>query len=581
MSWTIKGESGKALDETVRSLDSLGEIGARLTLASLDSDLFEATIATEDAAATGALIPDEGQQVELFHDSVRRFKGNITIPRVQIRQISITAEGPWWWMQRIQLTQDQDDAEGTTDARPSFVFPTQDLKTSITDLINRAITDGVPITLGTIDDMFTFPRITLSQMSYAQALAELMRIVPDAVAWFDYTGTGNPSLNVSRRGNMSTTTIALGTDNVEELDVWPRLDLEVKQVEVVGVERDSTTGDATWNSQASGTPTTGKNQIVVISGPEVNDFLPEEKDSQIELKTFAMPTGGTALSSLTESSTHSATDAGADILAFVKDREPIIAGFIREFGSDFGDYLIVSNGGRFNVSNFTSGSLNGAPRQDLDKPNLVSTESTSGLYVVSNQEQVPDWLADENGLTVVRASLTGWLRYTRYPEEDAPDFWQWIGDRAVRQMTGYLPNVSGQTSGEFQRNTFFEFSIPAILVSQAYATLTTVYRQWAFDYIQPPAGLAGNLQGAQDWIPHEGRIRTVADEVDGSPDLNKGINISNGRASLATMKALPKSIVYEIQRGRKTTNLGPPARADFGTLANRFKRHPKDNITYL
>jgi hypothetical protein len=139
MSWSIKGEAGAALDATVRTLASLNVDSAKLTLTSLDADKFEWTAATANATGTGTIVPDAGQLVEVFYSGVRRFRGHVTIPRVSTGRVSVTCEGPWWWMTRIALTQVQADDTAATATRPSYVVPTQSLKTSLEALIDRAI----------------------------------------------------------------------------------------------------------------------------------------------------------------------------------------------------------------------------------------------------------------------------------------------------------------------------------------------------------------------------------------------------------------------------------------------------------
>lgn len=582
MSWTIKGEAGATLDATVRTLESLNINFAGLTLTSLDSDVFEWSAAASDAAGTGTIVPDPGQVVEVFYAGTRRFRGHVTIPRVRTGSVEVTVEGPWWWWQRIQLTQLQADDESNTSERPSYVFPTQSLKTSIEALIDRAIANGVPIIRGSVAAMFDFPRITLSEKSCAQALAELMSICPDAVAYYDYSAASgtNPTLNIARRGSMPSSTLTVGTDTVEEIDLQPRLDLEVAQVKIGSMTRNATTGANQWATQTSGTATPGKNQLIVVSGPEVNDFLPKDASNTVQVKSFAMPTGGVSLSTLTNTSPHRTASITGDARTFVLANDERIATLIRAHGAAFQNYAYLSNGGRYLVSNYTTGNLTGALGINLDRPELVSRDDTSGLYVIMSGGIIPDWLKEENGYTIVNATLTGWIRYTRNDQTTEPAIWDSAKGFADYSLVGYEANVTS-TAGYYQYNLFYSVSIPCKLISANLSTLTTIYRAWAYDYINPPAGLAAALLGAQNWVPYEGRILTVGDAVDGAQDLLKKWNVAGTIAAHASMGALPKSIQYDITRGRKIINLGSPARVDFGTLAARFKRHPKDNIIYL
>lgn len=581
MSWTIKGESGAALDATVRALDAVNFQAARLTLTSLDTDKFEWKAATLNATGAGTTVPDLAQLVEVYESGVRRFRGHVTAPRIGIDSVQVICEGAWWWMDRIALTSSQTDETGATGERVSYVFPTQDLKTSIEALIDRAIANGVPIIRGTVAAMFVFPRITLSEMSCAQALAQLLSIVPDAVAHFDYSGAGNPILNITRRGSMSASTVTVGTDAVEDIDLLPRLDLEVKKVTIQSVTRNATTGFNTWATQTSGTSTPGKNQILVTSGPEAAAFLPRDRYDQVQIQSIAMPTGGYAIENLTSSTAHTATSITGAFKTFVLANDVPLASMIRQYGSSFSNYLVLSNGGRYLVSADSSGGDSGAHSFLLDKPTLLAKTSPTGFYVVTSAATIPDWATWENGYSVMQATLTGYVRYTKNNAGTAIETWWYDAvAKAFDAQVGWQYGVSSGAT-DYQRNLFFQFSIPVQLIGTLFSSLTTVYRQWDYDYVTTPAGLAAALVSAQDWVPWEGRIQTVADSVNGAQDLDKKWNVANALPACASMAALPKSIVYDIERGRKSINLGSPARTDFGSLAARFRRSPKDNITYL
>lgn len=197
--WYIKGEAGKALDATLRTLETLRVSSCVLKFQSLASDTLAWTAAADNATGTGTIVPEVGQVVELWLDSVRKFKGWAVMPRIGMNSVAVTVEGPWWWMSRIMLTQDQTDAVGSNVERPSMILagatPTSylGLSANIATIIGRAITNGCPFALDTnkIATTYDVPRITLANMDCGSALAELMRWVPDAVAWFDYTAASS------------------------------------------------------------------------------------------------------------------------------------------------------------------------------------------------------------------------------------------------------------------------------------------------------------------------------------------------------------------------------------------------------
>ena len=240
-------------------------------------------------------------------DTARKFRGHVTAVKVGMKQIQITVSGPWWWMDRVNLTSsilpyvgaDGVSAGQTAATRPVYVFkaipvtnPTALLNKYIDSLLARAVANGVPMTAGSVATMYPVPQMTLSEQTCASALATLMAWCPDSVAWFDYSGS-TPVLNITRRGVMSPVTYAIAADFVEIGEITPRFDLEVARNELHYVTRNSTTGKPAWASQVSGTDPGGKLQIVTVSGPEIVDFLPRD-----DFESYTVQTAGSYINSL-------------------------------------------------------------------------------------------------------------------------------------------------------------------------------------------------------------------------------------------------------------------------------------------
>jgi hypothetical protein len=580
--WEIKGEAGRALDDTVRSLASINARNATLVLSSLSPDTFDYQLAVADATGSDAILPDPGQIIEVFHNGTRRFRGNVTVPRLRTDRVEIRAEGPWWWWQRIPLTSDVEDDASVEKERPVFVFPTQSLKTSLEALIDRAIANGVPVIRGTVATMFSFPRITLAEKSCGQALADLMSICPDAVAYYDYTGaTGtNPTLNIARRADMSAETLTIGTDGVEVIDIYPRLDLEVASVKIGATKRNTTTGANEHVEQTHGTPATGKNQVIVISGPEIGDFLPEDKNNTFQVQSVALPTTGIlykdiALPPTAGNATNplSGSSNSSPFYTLLADNDPNI---IRCRQKEPSVPVRISTGGRHAYAGFGG---SGGTGELTGRPEMFGKINVSALRVVVSGTRVPDWARDENGWTVEEAFIDYWVMlYAQAAPSSPPSWYDGVAvEFGASRHQGYIASAYTQ----YAYGAYWKGRLNVQVISPTYSTLTTIYRAWAYDYIQPPAGLAEALFGAQNWTPHEGRIRTVADEVDGAQALQKKFRLAGGFPAHATMDALARGVRYEIARGRREILLGAPARVDFGSLAARFKRHPKDNIIYL
>lgn len=566
MAWTIKGEAGKTLDATERTLEQLNIGPHGLHLGSLEEDVFNWTAETLNATGAGTIVPDAGQRVEVFAGATRIFRGHAAKPRVGLRNVTVQVLGPWWWLNRVSLSGEQADGSGAVAQRASFVFPTQDLRTSLIALATRAIAMGVPIALGTVAAMYAVPKITLANMSFAAALAELMRWCPDAVMWFDYTGSGLPILNISRRGGMSTLTRTVGTDPLEDVEIAPRLDLEVSRVDLKFVTRAVATGRPQWASQASGTATDGKIQIVTVSGPEIVDFLPRDDFDSVAVRTVTW----TAVSN-----------------AFVLANDSALASIQKDHGGVFG--------GVGTTWTYWTGSSDKKILTTRNFPPLAlrsitgATIPTGTQHLVISPTPLPEWARQLLG--AVEVEITGtWIAAWRDSERGTVG---WNATfTAMREGAAYVDNVwengNNTFNGSGSPSDFWRIdwlarpvSFRGYVIKTAYAALTSVYKPWDYDYLHPPAGLAAALTSAQNWVPWEGQITEVGDTVSGANVVQQKINLANGYAPCATMGALLRSVDYDGLRGRTTYTLGAPARTDFGSLVSRIRRDPKDNIVYL
>jgi len=565
MSWTIKGEAGQPLDATARSLESLRINACNLRFSSLASDVLQWTAVTDNATGAGTIIPAAGQIVELWDGAVRKFKGHATAPRIGIKSVTITVEGPWWWMSRIPLTQDQTDLTAGVAERTSFIFkgstPTtfRSLAYMIATLLDRAIANGVPMAnTGTIATTFDVCNITLANMDCGSALAELMRWCPDAVAWFDYSGT-TPVINISRRktglaaGSMPTVTYTIGTDMIEEnLDIHPRLDLEVLRTELSYVTRQAVTGLPQWASQTAGADIAdsyGKRQMVSVSGPEIVAFLPKDTFETVSVQTGTLTN------------------------AMIAARDGVIGALGWSGYGNAINYLDYYE---------TVGTNYSLKREYFPlltyKLESGAIASLTGKRLVVSADPLPEWAVTQMGAQKV--TITGTWARVMYssPNNDA----YWNAMHAAGAQGGFQGYAGANGTGVVYCK-YMPFSIPAYLVPTAYnfPSATLVYKTQDFTYAHPPDNLAANLLECQNFVPYEGQITLVGDTVTGDNTLGYAVNVANSRTEHATMRAMQRAITYDLMRGRKTIELGTPARTDFGSLVSRVRRDPKDCIVYL
>ena len=293
--WTITGEAGKAWDATSKTLAERAVENASLTFRSVGIDELTMNISPENVVSY--TIPTYAQRVDLFRNGSRFFTGYVTNVRTTSNNsITVTVSNAWWFLERINYVTSQTDGAGANANRLTGVFGNAasgtNLTTAIQTAINTSVSLGVPMANiaggSTVGTYFDIPRVTLNQSTCAQVISELVRLVPDTMTYFDYTNS-TPTFNVVRRAAATTRTLTIGTSPVEDFDINPMIELQVSQVVLPYVTRDAN-GLTSYQTQSSGTAATGKIQVLTISGPELDTFLPNEYFDSATLTGFPLAT---------------------------------------------------------------------------------------------------------------------------------------------------------------------------------------------------------------------------------------------------------------------------------------------------
>lgn len=280
MSLTLRGEAGKALDASSRTPALLKIRDLSLRTEALADDMLSWTARTQDLLATMTILPDEEQTVSLYSDGVRIFHGHVSAPRDIPYGTRVTVLGPWWWLRRTDLTSVVSGAE-----RPTITLPQGTVKAGLTTVLTRAIAKGCPIRIGTIDDTLTIPEQTFSEKTFADAVADLCKWLPDGVPWWDYS-SGLPAFNLRRRANAIDTTYVISrtpttaaTGQVVDFEVAPQSELVASRVELTYMTGSG--ASATAAVQAYGTAAAGRTQVVAISGPERAEVPPADFSDRV------------------------------------------------------------------------------------------------------------------------------------------------------------------------------------------------------------------------------------------------------------------------------------------------------------
>jgi hypothetical protein len=551
------------MDATPRTFESLNATGTRMNFRNLAADTLTFSIPLASLASTAEIIPELGQTVTLLRSGARIFHGHVTGRRQVGRVISITVSGPWWWLERIFLESAQTDSTGATADRPTYVFPAQSLTVSLQNLATKAAALGVPMGIGTLASTFDSPPMRVNQVSYAGAIADLVRVTPDMVLYFNYAASP-PQLGTVRRlsglGGGSATSQTLDARLLEGFNLNPITELEVKQVRVPYMTLNAT-GKKTFAAQSAGTAALGKVYLHIVSGAEMDTFLPPD----------ATITPGSTLGVKTLPA------AISNLLVQTLDTE--IAANYKKFAGNVGGSSTSTT--MWAQANPAVKVPNGRPSKCVDAAGR--DVALAGKYVLLSKD-LPDWAMTQLGGVKVTYSGTWYAQFGAtygLPRPSQPPWWT---DLAAGATTGtafvYKPTATLIHPEQYcwlQR----PWKFTATLVNKSAASLEPVQRGADYAFRFPPAGYAAGLLAAQNYIPYEGGFTVVADDAGGTRFMASAINFSNSQAAHASIRAMVSEEEIDIGSGKTTVRLGPPARFSYRELVNRVRTNSNDQIIYL
>lgn len=577
--YLIYGQAGKALGATYYQLgQELKAVQASFRRENLGMDRLTWTTRTVDLAAAEAPLPEKGQIVELHYDSgsgpyTRLFRGWVNQVRHRSYGTSVVVEGPWSWL-LTDATSDQ--TLGAAASRPTMIFPQGTVGTHLSTVINRAMAEGAPLALGALASTYSITKLQLSEMTYADIVAELLRWVPDAVAWWDYqvNPTGAPVFRLSRRSSMSTLTLlaAEAGGEVEDHDVTARPDQVPTLVRLKYVQR-SALGLPSYAEQTAGTFVAGRMQSILISGPEGDTFLPKDDYQSYQIQTYP---ANSVTSSLE-----------IRILPMIRD---VLNSRLQFGGRPNATDVVLANG-----ETITTRNAQNTVTYTETTPTLKFIDVGTGLevsrigkhFVITPEP--PEWAGDLlAGATKIRITgriyklVENALYTSSLVYRDAPDPDSWVTPFAWTtgfQLAGYRDSF---TILGYPLATVilwgYDFEIETWLTTTDYSLPATVYKQQPFEYQAPPSGLAANLLAAQSFTPFTGTIQLKHAEPPMGAHPAEKVNLEGAQAELETMEALQRSSTIDLLNWTTEIELGGPARFAFNGLSGRVRSTSQTNI---
>lgn len=570
--WTYQGETGKALDATPRPFEV---VGPKFDFNSLGADELTYSVILADLIPGDEDIPEEEQQLTVYRDGQRFFTGKVTKVRRRGYVVSVTVSGPWWDMEHNPLSTAVALAGGGSGERVTYAFASgASMTASWGALIDRAIAIGVPMTKGTLATTFNYLPVTLNQMSCAGALTELARLIPDSVAWFDYTGSADPALNISRRraglaaGSAETVTLDARdlTPDAWELESVPQF--RISQVKVPYLDRGAD-GLRRYQEQSAGVAEPGHVQIYTASGEELDTFLPNDSQPSYIIKTVA-PTGST-------------------LKEWVLNRDAQIAAAAA--GASLAPTSLPLDIGSASLAYQTNSTNLPATNKTVNVPATRFLASDGGTVSTTGKQLIltdnpPDWLSDLH--TVEPVTVTGQVYYD-FKESDysggvlttsytVPSWWN-----EIRWDDTDSGGFRGANSSTFSGYELFlhNFEIQGYLINATYAVNTTVYDPPDYTFIAPPAGFAAGLLACQDWTPVAGTVAFQEEECGSRRYVGRCLNLTNAGPAYEAMRALIVGETLDLDSGVTTLRLGSPPKLAFLSVIDRQRTHSAQQIVYL
>jgi hypothetical protein len=548
--WTLGGAS----------LESKRVENLRVKFRAADRSIMTWTVWLKSVDEISTFVPNLRDELVLRRNGSRFFTGWV-IGREPLHTAgrlgyNITVVDAWFHLEQVLLSSEVADGAGTEKERAIYLLGAGDLRLHFVSVITRAIDMGIPIQLGDLAECFDVPRMALRNMSFAAALNEMMTWLADGTLWLDHS-EAPAVVRLSRRASASTVTVNVGEAVVSNIALKPRLELQVEKVQIAAAKRETVDNRrvTVWEEFSAGEstgilPTRG---IVAITGPEINVSMPQEVQDSVYVQVQAFnPTDALihAHKVLRENRqqppTAYSSQVPVDPYDIHGDKMPLIP-------------LIK---------------LTDGDGQEID-------ENDWGLFLVQGEPR--DWWLKQ-GIQYTRVNVTATVAWSSGAELIQPggQFYnipepQWATLVGARQrlIFNYPPGAG------IYRTTVWEATLSASVTCVRGVTTGTIIRKEDWGWFRLPPDLADNLLAAQNWMPYEGTVTTIQEEMIHNNPVGSVLNVTGWVPETSTMRGLITGCTVTPRTGQVTYEVGPPLRHAFLDIINRFKQSGSDNFYWL
>jgi hypothetical protein len=308
---------------------------------------------------------------------------------------------------------------------------------------------------------------------------------------------------------------------------------------------------------------TGTTQMLVVSGEELDTFLPNELFDSVFVQTTPRTT------------TFPVTTAFKN---YIKSNDPFLSGLTAEFGSYGGTvgYVVGYYTGFSSDRTYAEEGFPGISFTDPATGASITSGDADNIVVVGD---LPDWFKQLYPVTPANLNCTFIYTITNTSSLTPTDpLFQALLGKSLSDIGG--PGGWASNAGSsYIHWAAVPVSLRVNLIGSAFNS--TVYRPADYDFMSPPAGFAAGMQESQGWTPYAGTLAIEEEEAGGTRYRGCKVNLTGALPEYATMGALVESETLDLETGRTTLGLGAPARLDYRTFVDRIRRTPQDNIVYV
>ncbi len=232
------------INSVEKTAAELGIVSAKISRKCSANDELS-LVFSSDCDTSSLLI---GDTIEVFSGDIRKFYGHIERLPISLagkaKVSTLTARNAWAEMDEIVYQQPwtrlKNGVETTVYRSKVLLGPNEEeegeehitVGDQLRDIVNYAISCGAKFILGEIDIDSKMLSDEAQDLSCSQAILRVLKWSPNAVAFFDYSKSGLPVLNILKRTSINRESIELSSESILNISITSRPDLVLDGVAV-------------------------------------------------------------------------------------------------------------------------------------------------------------------------------------------------------------------------------------------------------------------------------------------------------------------------------------------------------------